>query len=167
MTASRAIILVGVPGSGKSTYAATLRAAHPEMAYICPDVLRAELSGDANDQSANARIFTHMVPALINKAASQGRDICYDATNVTRKNRRGILEQLKAFGYYVEAHVLDVSLEECLSRNAARDKRVPDEVVTRMHAQLKSGKLDDEEIDAVIHIEGKPNADGTLTFWSY
>lgn len=143
-------MLCGIPASGKSTYAAALRAKRPEMAYICPDVLRGELDGDQNDQRSNARIFSAVIPALMQSAAAEDRDILFDATNGTRKNRRGILEQAKALGYSAHAIVFHTPLEVCLARNAAREKRVPDEVIHRMHLRFHPPVLPtDPELDFI------------------
>ena len=103
------IMLCSPPAGGKTTYCATLRAAKPEAAYICPDVIRASL-GNVNDQSRNHHIFSVVVPSLIQSAASEGRDIIYDATSVTVKNRAGIIEQAKSLGYRIEVHVLRTTL---------------------------------------------------------
>lgn len=159
-------LLCAPPGAGKTTYAATFR--RHEMAYICPDDLRLALTGDTNDQSRNGHIFTRMVPSLIAKAASEGRDVLFDACSVSRKSRAGLLEQAKGLGYLVKVHVITATLEECLARNAARERVIPEAVIRRMHAQFQMpDKRVESDIDDVIHLVGKPNPDGTLTFWSH
>lgn len=142
--------LCAIPGAGKSTYATLLRAKMPEAAYICPDVIRAQF-GDVNDQSHNYHIFSVVVPSLISKAASEDRDIIYDATNVTMKNRAGVFEKAKSFDYRIEVHVLQVTLDECLKRNAAREKIVPESVIRRMDAQFQfPDKRVESEIDEIV-----------------
>lgn len=162
-------MLVEIPGCGKSTFAAYLRAEYlsEAAAYICPDVLRAELTGEANDQSRNASIFTHHIPALVAKAAAEGRDVLYDATNVTRKNRRGILEQAKSLGYPITVFVLMDSFNPalCIARNAMREKRVPDDVIHRMHAKLAIPTLEsDPEIGCIHEVISHPGDDGSIGF---
>lgn len=159
------IILCSVPGGGKTTYATHLCEQSPEMAYICPDDLRLVLTGNVNDQSRNGHIFETMVPVLLSKAASEGRDCLYDATNVTRKNRAGILDLAKSLGYRIEVHVLQATLEECLKRNTSRAKRIPDSVILRMHSQYQApDRAIETEIDEIVRVISWVNPDGSLVW---
>src|SRR5665213_239753 len=86
---------IGIIGSGKSTYARSLLDANSLWEYLCPDIIREELTGSTEDQSVNGFIFTKVVPQRILSAANSGRDILYDATNYRVKNRRGVFELAK------------------------------------------------------------------------
>ncbi len=145
------VLMVGVPGSGKTTHARELverMAFGGPVAYICPDDLRLAHCGDASDQSKNGWIFGTALPALMKDAASRGDQIVIDATNVTRKARAPLLELATTLGYRREVHVMVVPLKVCLSRNAARDRIVPPEVIQRMLAQYQEPDLN-EGIDSI------------------
>ena len=54
------IFLVGVPGSGKSTYAKKILEAKPDAVWVSSDAIREELWGDANDQQQPSSVFGEM-----------------------------------------------------------------------------------------------------------
>lgn len=124
--------IVGIIGSGKSTYAKTFLANNLAMEYICPDLIREEIAGNAEDQSVNGFIFTKVLPQRILSAANSGRDILLDATNYRVKNRVGPFSLAKSLGYKVVAHVMQTPFEVCWARNVARSRVVPRHVYDRM-----------------------------------
>jgi len=127
-------LLCGVPASGKSTYAQTLLAANPEMVYLCPDLLREEMTGDMSDHSADSFIWGNLIYTRIVGARTQSKDILFDATSYRPKNRKGPCQFARKEGYRVVAHVMKTPFEVCLERNMARDRQVPREVFDRMVA---------------------------------
>lgn len=139
-------MLCGAPAAGKSTYAAQLRVDREDIAYICPDVIRGQLSptGDEGDQTHNARIFQTILPSLVHSAASEGRDVILDGTFTTRKARAPFIELARSLGYRVECHVLNTPYEECVRRNAARSRVVPESVLFRMQSQWQMPSLEED-----------------------
>lgn len=146
-------LLIGVPGSGKSTYAASLLALNPDWTYVCPDAIRFELTGSVEDQSRNTDIFLRLVPAAIIVASDQGRTILYDATNYRVKARSQICRLAKAEAYRVVAHVMQTPFDVCWTRNAARERMVPRHVHDRMVAGWDAPDMSREPyIDDVIQV---------------
>ena len=123
---SKLILLVGLPGSGKSTYAEKLND------YICvsSDNIRKELYGDENIQGNPQTVFQHMHDRTI-QLLKQGRNVVYDTTNVSRKNRRGIIDKCKSFAS-IECHVIWTPYEECVERDAHRKRTVGTAVIKKM-----------------------------------
>lgn len=150
LTKPRFIMLVSLPAGGKSTYAAHLVQTIPDSLIICPDQIRAEF-GDINDQSRNHLIFQTIVPCRISGAKGQGKHIIFDACSVSRKARKGIIAFAHAQGYRIEAHVLDVPLETCKARNAARERVVPVEVLERMARAWAPPTTG--EVDVVVQVK--------------
>ena len=73
-------VMVGLPGSGKSTFAA----AHPEMPVVCLDTIRGELYGDESIQG-NGDEVARIAVKLIHKLLNECHDVIYDACNVRPK----------------------------------------------------------------------------------
>lgn len=121
------IMLIGLPGSGKSTLCAELQ--RQGYAVISTDAARAMLAGDAAIQHPWPEVWA-VCQDLAQKAVSAGQPIVYDATNVVLEHRQ--LPLTLAAGPW-EAWVLTTPLEECLRRNAARKRVVPEEVILGMH----------------------------------
>lgn len=91
-------ILIGLPGSGKSTYAKEEHESDSNSVYLSSDKIREELYGNESVQGNPAEVFTLMQSRAI-EALKNGRDVFYDATNLTRKDRAGILVTTPRYVY--------------------------------------------------------------------
>ena len=127
----RIVVLVGLPGSGKSTYLERIGAA-----ALSSDAIRKLLADDETDQSIHARVF-RTVRFLLRQRLAIGRAVTYiDATNLTPKERQPYIAIGKSRGCDVEAVFFDVPLAVCLERNAKRHRVVPVDAMMEMAAKL-------------------------------
>jgi predicted kinase len=148
----RVVVAVGLPGSGKSTWLEPYGAR-----VLSSDAVREELTGDARDQSANARVFA-MLRARLDERLRSGEELTYiDATNLVRRDRKPFLRMARQAGACVEAVWFDTPLAVCLERNAARERQVPAHVIELMAARLVPPSLE-EGFDAVQRIAAMPAA---------
>ena len=136
------IMLIGLPGSGKSTYAKQYLADHVENTVWCSsDGIRKELYGDENIQGNPQTVFEH----LHNKVGMYLHRRCnviYDATNVTRKNRRGVINKFNNIAD-IEAHVVWAPYEECVARDNERVKKVGEDVIRKFLYRWQSPNYDE------------------------
>jgi predicted kinase len=130
-SAMRIVVLVGLPGSGKSTYLAQLG-----VSGLSSDAIRNLLADDETDQTIHDRVF-QTLRYLLRQRLAIGRPATYiDATNLTVEERRPYIGIGKAYGCDVEAVFFDVPLEVCRARNARRHRVVPEDAMAKMSAKL-------------------------------
>jgi predicted kinase len=128
------VALVGVSGSGKSTFAA--RHFGPTQ-VLSSDAFRAIVADDPADQRASRAAF-ELLHLAARRRLERGRLTVIDATSVSRAARTGLVRLARSTRRPAVAIVLDPPLAVCLARNAARlDRTVAEDVVHRQHAELK------------------------------
>jgi len=157
-------VLVGLPGSGKSTYAAELR----ERGWMVnsSDAIREELYGTADEQSHNDEIFNAMYRRTVNGIVA-GLNVCYDATNLSSKRRAALIKNFKSnksipSDTRYEVAVIATPYTECLKRNLARERHVPAYVI---HSMMKRFEMpaDWEGWDEIL-VFGNNNPAGVMHF---
>jgi polynucleotide kinase-phosphatase len=126
------VVLVGVSGSGKSTFAA--RHFRPTQ-VLSSDTFRGMVADDPDDQSATTAAFDalHHVAGL---RLAAGRVTVVDATNVQRAAREPLVALARAHHVLPVAVVLDVPEALCQERVAAGRGFGP-HVVRRQRGELR------------------------------
>ncbi len=131
------MLLIGAPGSGKSTIRDQLVAQYPDLKVISMDDRRKELTGDTNDQSRNNEVFSWQQREL-RKAMQARQNTVVDATNTSRKLRKVLWDIARENGALCSAIYFDLSLDILLERNAKRERNVPQDVVKRFYNTMQS-----------------------------
>ena len=135
-------LMVGLAGSGKSTIAKEIEYAicmsspkydeygrADKVVLISSDDIREEILGDVNDQTQNDKVFSH-IHKLIKQAVRDYNHIIVDATNLTIKNRRALLNCLDdKKDYHKIAYIVNTPIEKCKENNSKRDRKVPEYVI--------------------------------------
>ena len=132
----KAFVLVGIPGSGKSTYAKKL--ARTENAVVVSgDNIRIELEASGVNDPCWVEIW-NLVEEEVAQAAEYGRNVILDGTHVGASHRAETRMLLHSYGYFdVESIILDLPLAVCMERNSNRKRKVADYVISHMHKTLR------------------------------
>lgn len=121
-------IMIGLSASGKSTYASQLE----NCTYISSDKIREELSF-YEDQSRNGEVF-QILNKRLDTALSNGEDVVVDATNITIKSRKPIIEIGKKHKANIIGILMMCPVEVLCNNDSHREHSVGIEVIGK---QLK------------------------------
>ncbi len=134
----RICLLVGLPGSGKSTWLERLG-----VTALSSDATRALLIDDPTNQTIHGRVFGTL-RYLLRHRLELRRPVTYvDATNLTRKERRPYIKTADLYDADVEAVFFDTPVEVCMQRNAARHRIVPEDAIREMARKLRPPAFDE------------------------
>ena len=138
-------IMIGFPGSGKSSYAKKYLLTNNSV-YLSSDDIRIELYG-FEDQTHNDVVFETMKKRTLN-ALKEGKDVIYDATNLNKKRRSGIINEAHKLDAQVDAYLCCTPINIILERN-----------ITRVERQLPWDKLVQmiQSIEPPMYYEGFDN----------
>jgi len=128
------VVLVGVSGSGKSTFAA--RHFAPTQ-VISSDFCRGLVADDENDQAATPAAFD-LLHHIVGVRLARGLLTVVDATNVQDAARKSLIDLARRHDVLADAIVLDVPEEVAVERNATRpDRDFGARVVIRQRKELR------------------------------
>ena len=125
------VILVGLPGAGKSTFA---RARFPAHDYISKDAFP---PGARDKQARQDR--------ALRAALGAGRPAIVDNTNVTVADRAAVIAIARDYDARVVGYFLDVPVREAIARNETRAGRakVPKVAIFTSAKRLVAPSLDE------------------------
>ncbi|MET9572863.1 AAA family ATPase [Streptomyces virginiae] len=137
-------VMTGLPASGKTTAARALQAeAGGRMRRVNLDDLRAML--DLPDP-ARGRSFAHeqtvlaVQDAAIRAAVDGGFDVVVDNTHLTKHIPKRLKAAVGGLATFVVHDFTDVPLEECLRRDAARERQVGEEIIRVLAEKHRSAR---------------------------
>lgn len=146
---NKLIFLIGLPGSGKSTYANKYLA--EDCKILSSDGIRKELFGDENNQENNQLVFRTLYERA-KQFLKQGKNVVIDATNVNTEERKKSLENFKDFEVKRIAIVINTPLEKCIQQDKQRERNVGSAVIYKF-AKIFSMPTKQEGFDEVIVVK--------------
>jgi predicted kinase len=155
------LILVGLPASGKSTYAKQLVQFDPSWKRVCRDDLRLMLHGTQYDQSKEACVseFEELLVARL----LERHNVVVDATHLRSSARNRWVKIARDTTrkdwcpeqVHVKSKNFPLTFPECLRRNENRPGTVAPRIIVRMWAlYLQHGYP--PEIDTIVDFNSEP-----------
>lgn len=130
--------LIGLPASGKSTYANKQKKKDDSIVILSSDEIRKEFEIDTYSKEDNEKVFNILHKRLFDELKKENHHIIYDATNLSKK-RFSILEKVraKAPDTNIEYVFFGMTVETCINRDANRENPVGEKVILRLLKNYK------------------------------
>lgn len=142
----QAIILIGIPGSGKTTYALEFQLLNPSFDIIERDELRLQWMKEHHIQStddirvdftlwdwSNEPEITELEYALMSNSFNNGRDIIVSDTNLDTDHRSNMITFLRNLGFDTSIEFIEVSLDVAIQRDTTRQYPVGEVIITKLY----------------------------------
>lgn len=151
-------ILIGLPGTGKSTFAKRLLKHDSNNRILISsdkirfDLLNYEDTGIDFDPKIEPKVW-----AIINSKIKQSlknateKEIIFDATNLKRAQRKRYLRLAKKEGFHTRGIVFSAPLNEIKRRNQNRDRQVPEKIIEQFYRIFEYPEKD--EFDELCEIK--------------
>lgn len=126
------IVLCGLPGSGKSTWAARN---YPEVTPCSSDTVR-ELLFESQSILGGSEVFDFQEKWVVERLRTQQPTTIVDSTNLKLEHRANWMHIARNFGAQTCLVWVNTPLNECKARNQNRTHVVPPEVINRMASTM-------------------------------
>ena len=148
-----AYLMIGMPGSGKSTW---VRNNLPDLPVVSRDIIRGYdevgISNGVDDKKVGNKdqetLVTDIERKEIKELCEKGEDFVVDDTN-TGKYRKGMVDYIRSCGARVVGIYVETDAETCKSR---RDGVIPGDAMDRMFGRMIKPKA--EEFDGFKVVSG-------------
>lgn len=154
MSKPKLYVMCGLSGSGKSTIAKQIVNDNPDTVVISTDMIREQLTGEVGDQSQNDEVF-ELFHTLIRKRLENKYNVIADATNITMKSRRAILNKVNGLDIEKICYIMTKPFEWCQQDNKNRPHPVPDEVLEKQIRRFEIPFIEEGWSKIIIHDEFK------------
>ncbi len=139
---NKVIILQGLPGSGKSTWAKQYCLENPDTFILNRDSLRVMLNN--GEWSAKTEEFVKAIELSALEIILKGTDkatVIVDDTNLRLKTVNNLMKVCREYDADVSLKdFFHVSLKECIERDSKRKKPVGSTAIIRMNEDLNTFK---------------------------
>ena len=133
----KVIMGIGLPGSSKTTALKPFAEKNSHI-YICPDDIRAELTGNPSDQSKNKEVWAEAHRRLAD-ALEKGETVVFDATFARDTERKNFIEFAREHkAEKIQGVIAEVDFELANERNLGRDRVVPEHAMQRIRTMLEN-----------------------------
>lgn len=151
---SELIVLVGLPGSGKSTWIKNFIAKNPNKSYTVislDDIIEALGQKDGLNYNEAFKIYARQAKSMMKEQAhdafKNGHNVIWDQTNMNVKFRKMAMNLAKQHGYTAEAVVWSLTDTEWKKRYNARKeetgKSIPSHVLENMARRYEAPTNDE------------------------
>jgi predicted kinase len=139
----RIIMTVGLPGSGKTTWAMEYIKQNPNAVRVNKDTIRSMLYGDREWLREMEDFVCSIRDYAIVNALLKGHEIIVDDTNLNPQHRERIEQIVAGLGISVVVQdFTDVPLEACIERDSKREKPVGEKDIRGAHDRYLKSPVD-------------------------
>lgn len=154
-------VMVGLSGSGRSSVAKEIAENNPNTVIVSLDNIHEELTGKVEDQSKNEEV-SKVFHKKIREALENNTNVIADATNITMRLRRAIVENIKGIECHKIVYLIPKPFRQCKIDNLNRQHPVSEEVLDGQLIKFQIPFMEEGFDEGIIHYIHNKNRLDTL-----
>lgn len=132
-----ALILRGLPASGKTSYALSQVALGNYDVIICRDDIRRMIYSSVNPKHCDEKLITSLHTAMLNESMIKRKHIIIAGTNLNNRWLKLMMQNIADHGYVIEIKDFEVPLIDLVERDMQRPNPVGYDVIMNMAKRYK------------------------------
>lgn len=130
------LILIGIPASGKTTWALDYVSKNEKWIRVSRDDFRYMLKNSGETEHKVEQMISTLVINTIEQSIKSGLNVIVDSTHCKVSHINVLIDKFK---YYadIDYRVFDISLDKAIERDRNRDKKVGVDTIKRMYNNYK------------------------------
>lgn len=158
---SKVIFTVGLPASGKTSWANDYVAANPGTINANRDDIRFMLYGTYFGEPIDENVVTTVQADIIRGGFKKHKDVIVSDTNLNARSVKTLVKMANQFGVEAEFKYFDVELHELIKRDKARGRQVGENVIRDMWSRyVEKGRVPRHNAETGVFVfekyEGTP-----------
>lgn len=130
------LTLIGIPGSGKSTWAKEFVRKNPDWVRVSRDDFRLQLKNSQQCDPKVEDLITTLIDQVIINSLSKKLNVIIDNTNCRLKYINAIIEKYK-YDADINYRIFDISVDKAIERDNSREMKVGEVVIKKMYENFK------------------------------
>lgn len=143
-------VMVGLSGSGKSSVAKEIAENNSNTIIVSLDNICEELTGKVEDQSKNEEV-SKVFHKRIRETLENNTNVVADATNITMRSRRAIIENVKGIDCYKIVYLIPKPFRQCKLDNLNRQHPVSEEALDGQLRKFQIPFIEEGFDEGIIH----------------
>lgn len=154
---NKLLILCGIPGSGKSTWAENFqkRIGKENCKIVSRDQIRFSLLDENDDYFTKEKeVFSKFCKQIQDELDSGVKYVIADATHSNKKARETLIRNLHIYSIDIIPVEFNTTLEQCLINNNFREGRscVPEKTIVEMYNRCENPSLSEFPYAKILHV---------------
>ncbi len=130
------LILIGIPASGKSTWAKDYVRHNANYVRVNRDDFRLMLKNAQICENKIEDMITGMIHSVIGECLAKKLNVIIDNTNLKQRYIDAIIDKFQ-YQADIDFRVFDISLDKAIERDKLRESKVGEGVIRKMHQDYK------------------------------
>lgn len=148
------LLTIGIPASGKTTWAKRYCLENPHIIRLSSDELRSIVGESEDDQTVSREAF-NILEVIVEHLLAQNYTVLVDSCAYKSSRRKNFINIARKLKKEIKCYYFDIPLGEAKIRNRLRPRKVPEVVIEKFYRELTAPTKEECHSLYVIDLKGE------------